>query len=139
MAENKTRPTKANVEAYLATIGDETRRSDCKTLIRVMKKATGKAPRMWGSIVGFGEYHYRGASGREGQWFLTGFASRKADLTMYILDGAKKYPKLLARIGKYRVGKGCLYVKKLADIDTTVLEQMVTASVRYMRSQYECS
>ena len=139
MAENKTRPTKASVEAFLAAIGDESRRKDCDTLIRLMKKATGKPPRMWGSIVGFGEFHYRSDSGREGDWFLTGFASRKADLTMYIMDVATKYPKLMSKIGKCRTGKGCLYVKKLADIDTAVLEQMVTASLRHVRDKYECS
>ena len=139
MAENKTRLTKTSVDGFLAKIGDETRRKDCETLVRLMKKVTGKPPRMWGSIVGFGQYNYRYESGREGNWFLTGFASRKADLTMYIMDGAEKYPKLLAKLGKCRCGKSCLYVKKLSDIDATVLEQMVTASVRYMRGQYECS
>lgn len=139
MAENKTKATKASVAGYLAKIGDETRRRDCETLIRLMKKATKQEPVMWGSMVGFGKYHYRYESGREGDMFMLGFASRKTDLTMYIMDGPESQPKLMAKLGKFRTGKSCLYVKKLADIDTAVLEQLITTSVRAMREKYDCS
>lgn len=139
MAGNKTKPTMASVAGFLAKISDEARRKDCETLVRLMKKATKQDPVMWGSIVGFGKYHYRGASGREGDWFVTGFASRKADLTMYIIDGPASHPKLMAKLGKYRIGKSCLYVKKLADIDMAILEQLITGSVRAMREKHDCS
>ena len=139
MAENKTRATKASVAGFLAKIGDETRRRDCETLIRLMKKATKQDPVMWGSMVGFGRYHYRYESGREGDMFIIGFASRKTDLTMYIMCGLESQPKLMAKLGKYRTGKSCLYVKKLADIDMAVLERLITASIRAMREKYDCS
>ena len=139
MAGNKTKATKAGVEGFIAKIGDETRRNDCETLIRLLKKATKQDPVMWGSMVGFGNYHYRYESGREGDMFIVGFASRKSDLTIYIMNGLESQPKLMAKLGKYRTGKSCLYVKKLADIDTAVLEQLITGSVRAMREKYDCS
>ena len=128
MAENKTKPTGASVAGYLAAIEDETRRKDCKALSALMTKATKQKPKMWGpGIVGFGSYHYKYASGHEGDSCLTGFASRKSDITVYL----GKFPgrdQMLAKLGKHKVGGGCLYIKKLGDVDLKVLEKMIVAS-----------
>lgn len=131
MTELKTKPTAANVETYVGAIADPNRRADCWTLIELMSRATGSEPRMWGSsIVGFGSYHYRYASGHEGDACLTGFASRKSDLTLYITPGFERYQHLLARLGKHRVAKSCLYLKRLADVDLDVLGELIEQSVR---------
>jgi len=133
MAELKTRRTRASASAFVSAIGDEDVRRDCRTLVRMMKKATKAPPRMWGgSIVGFGSYHYRYASGREGDWFLTGFSPRKRELTLYIMAGFERHPELLRRLGKYKTGKSCLYVKRLADVDLRVLRELVEESVEHM-------
>ncbi len=137
MSDLKTRPTDASVDAYLEQIADEARREDCRTLVRIMKKVTGAKPRMWGtSIVGFGSYHYKYASGREGDWPLTGFSSRQRDLTLYIMAGFSRYEELMAKLGKHKTGKSCLYVKRLSDIDLEVLERLVTASVKRTREAH---
>jgi hypothetical protein len=137
MSDLKTRPTDASVAEFLAAIPDEGRREDCRALAQLMERATGAPATMWGSgIVGFGHYHYRYASGREGDWFLTGFASRKSDLTLYINAGFDAYEPLLARLGRHKTGRACLYIKRLADVDLAALEELVTASVRYMRATY---
>ncbi len=137
MSEPKTRPTDASVDDYLDEIEDETRRQDCRTLVRIMKKVTGAKPRMWGpSIVGFGTYHYKYASGREGDWPLTGFSSRKRELTLYIMAGYTRDEELMAKLGKHKTGKSCLYVKRLADVDLKVLERLVTASVEHLKKTY---
>lgn len=134
MAELKTKRTNASVTAFLKRVRDDTRRKDCLTVVRIMKQATRAQPRMWGSsIVGFGRYHYKYASGRQGDWFLTGFAPRKQDLTLYIMAGAGRYQTLLAKLGKYKTGRSCLYIKRLADVNLTVLRQLVSASVRRMQ------
>lgn len=126
--ENKTRQTEASVEEYLANIGDETRRADCAALVKLMSGVTRKPPKMWGSsIVGFGTYHYRYASGREGDMCLVGFSSRKADLTVYVITAGQQA--LLKKLGKHKVSKACLYIKRLADVDAKVLRQLVAASV----------
>jgi hypothetical protein len=136
MAELKTRKTKASVAAFLAKIADEGRRKDCKTLVRIMKKATGAKPEMWGpSVVGFGSYHYKYESGREGDWFLAGFSPRKQDLTLYIMSGFSAYGGLLAKLGKHKNGKACLYLKRLADVDLAVLEELVSRSVEYLKTR----
>ncbi|MCB0148089.1 MAG: DUF1801 domain-containing protein, partial [Caldilineaceae bacterium] len=107
----------------------------CRTLIAIMQEATGAAPRMWGeSIVGFGHYHYKYASGREGDWFLTGFAPRKQNLTLYIMAGFDNYEALLSKLGKHSTGKSCLYVKRLADVDMPVLTELVVESVAHMKA-----
>jgi hypothetical protein len=137
MAELKTKQTEASVEAFLDAIEDETRRNDCLAVAKIMKRATRAEPRMWGlSIVGFGEYHYRYESGREGDWFLAGFSPRKRDLTLYIVAGFDRYESLMARLGKHSTGKSCLYIKRLADIDTAVLEELVSESVRHMKQKH---
>jgi len=130
MAELKTKQTELSVDAYVDAIADDVRRQDCRTLIDLMRKATGAEPRMWGTgIVGFGSYHYKYESGHEGDAPLTGFASRKKDLTLYIMPGFDRYEELMARIGKHKAGKGCLYLKRLADVDLAVLAEMVALSV----------
>jgi hypothetical protein len=136
MAELKTRKTKASVAAFLAKIADEGRRKDCKTLVRIKKKATGAKPEMWGpSVVGCGSYHYKYESGREGDWFLAGFSPRKQDLTLYIMSGFSAYGGLLAKLGKHKNGKACLYLKRLADVDLAVLEELVSRSVEYLKTR----
>ena len=137
MAELKTQRTGASVDAFLNAAVDDTRRQDCSTLLRIMKQTTGTEPEMWGSsIVGFGSYHYTYASGPEGEWFLAGFARRKQDLTVYIVAGFDRYEALLAKLGKYKTGKSCLYIRRLADVDLTVLKELIGASVTYMKQAY---
>lgn len=130
MAELKTKATKANVSAFLDTIADEDARRDCRTLVRMMQKATKAEPKMWGSaIVGFGDHHYKYDSGREGDWFKTGFSPRKNALTLYGL-GVQSQPALMSKLGKFKTGKGCLYVKKLSDVDLGVLEKLIKKSAK---------
>jgi Domain of unknown function (DU1801) len=137
MGENKTKATESSVADYLAAIEDEGRRKDCAALCELMAKATKQPPKMWGtSIVGFGSYHYRYESGREGDSCLVGFASRKGDISVYGLAGSPEREKLLSMLGKYKTGKGCLYIRKLSDIDLKVLGQLVASSVaEKMRTQ----
>jgi hypothetical protein len=133
MAKLKTQKTNASVTAFLKSVADDDRRKDCQTLVRIMKRAVGAEPKMWGSsIVGFGHYHYKYASGREGDWFLTGFSPRKQDLTLYIMAGFDRYDALMAKLGKHKTGKSCLYLKRLADVDVAVLEELISASVKHM-------
>ena len=133
----KTRKTDASVDDWLANLDDESRRKDCATVLRLMKKVTKLPPKLWGSsIVGFGERTYRSAaSGREVDWLLIGFASRKQDLTLYLMDGPDKYPKQLAKLGKYKTGKGCLYLKSLHDADLGALEELLALSFKSMKKQ----
>jgi hypothetical protein len=137
MAENKTKPTEASVASYLAAIEDEARRNDCEALAKLMTKATQEQPTMWGtSIVGFGSYHYKYASGREGDSCLTGFASRKGDISIYLMASFPGNEELLAKLGKHKMGKGCLYVRKLSDVDLNVLEQLVVGAVAEQKHRY---
>jgi len=130
MAENKTKPTEASVESYLSAIEDEGRRKDCETLARLMTKATKQQPKMWGtSIVGFGSYHYKYESGREGDACLVGFSSRKGDISIYLMASFPGREELLSNLGKHKMGKGCLYVRKLSDVDLEILEQLIVGSV----------
>lgn len=131
MAELKTKVNDQPVTAFLDSVADEDRRQDCYTILEIMKKATRAEPKMWGdSIVGFGSYHYTYASGREGDWLLTGFSPRKQNLTLYIMSGFSDFEELLSRLGKHKTGKGCLYIKKLTDVDLAVLEELIDRSVR---------
>jgi Domain of unknown function (DU1801) len=130
MAELKTKATKANVSAFLDTLADENARRDCRTLVRMMQKATKAEPKMWGSsIVGFGDHHYKYDSGREGDWFKTGFSPRKNALTLYGL-GVQSQPALMSKLGKFKTGKGCLYIKQLSDVDLGVLERLIEKSAK---------
>jgi hypothetical protein len=132
-AKLKTQKTNASVTAFLKSVADDDRRKDCQTLVRIMKRAVGAEPKMWGSsIVGFGHYHYKYASGREGDWFLAGFSPRKQDLTLYIMAGFDRYDALMGKLGKHKTGKSCLYLKRLADVDVAVLEELISASVKHM-------
>ena len=135
MAEAKTRATDASVEAFLARVPNVERRKDCQTVLGLMRAVTKCEPRMWGtSIVGFGTYIYKYESGREGEWPVTGFSPRKTNLTLYIMPGVELYPEILARLGKYKTGKSCLYIKKLDDVKLPVLKELLTNSVKTMSS-----
>ena len=126
----KTRKTDASVEAFLAGVGDEGKRADSREIVALMRRVTGEPPKLWGtSIVGFGSYHYVYASGQEGDWPLTGFSPRKQALTLYIMSGFYGEEPLLKKLGKYKTGKACLYVKKLEDIDLGVLRKLIEKSV----------
>ena len=136
MAELKTKPSKANVEKFLNSIKDEKKKADSFKILELMEKVTKDEPVMWGpSIVGFGKYHYKYESGREGDWFLTGFSPRKQNLTLYIMSGFKKYGELMKKLGKYKTGSSCLYINKLEDIDSKVLKSLISESVKYMKNK----
>lgn len=136
MAELKTKKNIASVEAFLNNVENEKRKSDSFVVLELMKKITNAEPSMWGpSIIGFGSYHYKYASGIENDWFLTGFSPRKQSLTLYIMNGFKRYDEILSRLGKYKTGKSCLYMNKIEDIDIGVLEELIEASVNYLQSK----
>ncbi|HXY30505.1 MAG TPA: DUF1801 domain-containing protein [Gemmatimonadaceae bacterium] len=129
MAENKTRATQASVDGYFGAIENDARRQDCEALARLMARATKEKPRMWGpSIVGFGSYHYKYESGREGDTCLVGFSSRKGDISIYGLNAAPNHAELIGKLGKHKASKGCLYVRTLSDIDLKVLEKLIAAA-----------
>ena len=137
MAELKTQKNDASVEDYLNSVEDERKRSDSFRILELMRKVTGEEPSMWGSsIVGFGGYRYEYASGREGEWFLVGFAPRKRNLTLYIMAGFDEYDALLARLGKYKTGKSCLYINKLDDVDLETLRELIARSVAQIRATH---
>jgi len=134
MAENKTKPTERSVKAFIEAIEDPGRREDCKSISELMEKLAGAKPKMWGeSIVGFGKYRYAYASGREGEWFLTGFSPRKQYLTLYIMGYLEFYSNILENLGKHKHGKGCLYIKRLEDIDMEVLKSLILTSIERAR------
>ena len=133
-AELKTKVNEASVEEFLNAVTDEQTRTDCYEILKMMKQVTKEEPKMWGaSIVGFGSYHYKGASGREGDWFLTGFSPRKQNLTLYLMHGFDAHADLLKKLGKHKTSMGCLYIKKLDDVDKKVLKELVTESVKRMK------
>jgi hypothetical protein len=136
MADNKTKPTTISVAAFIDAIADPTRRADAKALVKVMQSAAKEKPRMWGpSIIGFGSYHYKYESGREGDMPLIGFSPRKAATVLYNVTASDDSETLLARLGKHTSGKGCLYIKKLADVDPQVLQTMIVKSVAAVRAR----
>jgi hypothetical protein len=137
MADNKTKPTEVSVAAFIDALPDETKRADAKALVKLMQSATGEKPKMWGpSIIGFGSYHYRYESGREGDTPLIGFSPRKPATVLYGVTGSSDSEALLAKLGKHTTGKGCLYIKKLADVDPKVLEALVVKSVAATRARH---
>lgn len=137
MAGLKTRPGDASVDAFLDSVDNENRREDARRVVAMMQRVTQEPPRMWGDrIVGFGSYHYRYASGREGDWPLVALSPGKRNLTLYIMPGFDDYQPLLARLGKHRTGKSCLYLNKLQGIDMRALEDLVRQSVADMRRRY---
>jgi hypothetical protein len=131
MPEQKTKPTSADVNEFLDRVADPERRADARTLVKLMRDATGCPPRMWGpSMIGFGSYHYVYDSGHEGDIFLTGFSPRKNALVLYLMGGFdERFMELLKRLGKAKTGKACLYIKKLADVDLTVLQELIEKSL----------
>ncbi|MGA3105141.1 MAG: DUF1801 domain-containing protein [Terriglobales bacterium] len=136
MADNKTKPTSLSVAAFIAAIPDPTRRTDAKALVKVMQSASGEKPKMWGSsIIGFGSSHYKYESGREGDMPLIGFSPRKAANVLYGVIGPEGCKALLPKLGKHTTGKGCLYIKKLADVDQTILDTMVAKSLAATRAR----
>jgi hypothetical protein len=136
MAEPKTKATKASVAAFLAAIADEQRRKDCKAVAKLMQEATGEKPVLWGAnIVGFGAYRYEYASGGTGDWPVVAFSPRKNDLTLYLMAGFERHADLMAKLGRHRTGKSCLYLKRLADADPAVLKELVGRSVAAMEKK----
>ena len=137
MAENKTKPTDASVEDYIASRANEQQRSDCLELMALLKKVTQQPPKMWGpSIVGYGSYRYTYESGRTGEAPLAGFAIRGRELVVYLVTEGDKQKSLLSKLGQHKIGKTCLYFKQLADLDKSVLEQLVIGSVTEVRRRY---
>ena len=129
MAELKTRKTGASVAAFLSKVADPAMREDSKTLVALMKAATGARPRMWGPcIVGFGDWHYKSVSGREGDWFVMGFSPRKTGLTLYLMGGLRKLAPLLGKLGRHKTSAGCLYIKRLEDVDPAVLRRVLRSA-----------
>lgn len=137
MAANKTQKTTVDPQTFLDGVENEKRREDAGEVMALMAEVTGEKPVMWGpSIIGFGNYHYRYETGREGDWFLTGFSPRKDSLSLYIMSGFRRYDELMQKLGKFKTGKACLYVRKLEDVDRDVLRQLIEESVAYMRENY---
>jgi len=129
MAEAKTKPTQASVEAFVAQV-EEPRRADCEAIIALLREASGAEPVMWGpGIIGFGKYHYRYATGHEGDAPLLAFSPRKANLTLYLTIAYERYPDLLAKLGKHKTGRACLYFKRLSDLDLAVLKELFAISI----------
>jgi hypothetical protein len=137
MSEQKTKPTAASVQEFLEAVPDEKKRADAFAVCKLMTEVTGQEPVLWGpSIVGFGRYHYVYASGHSGDAPLTGFSPRKTALTLYIMGGFDNYDELMAKLGKYTMGKACLYLKRLSDVDQKVLRDLIAGSYRHMQSLY---
>lgn len=138
MAELKTKQTNASVTAFIGAIDDKQQRSDAKKLSAIMRDATGSRAKMWGdAIVGFGSYHYIYASGQEGDWPIVAYSPRKQNMSIYIMAGFSGCDKLMAKLGKHKTGRSCLYIKRLEDVDETVLRKLIDKSVKFMRSKYE--
>jgi hypothetical protein len=140
MAEAKTKPTNHSVEEFLNKIPEPERRADCFAVAKMLEEITGEKPKMWGpSIVGFGSYHYKYASGREGDWPMTGFSPRKKDLTLYLMMGFEKHGELMEKLGKHSSSKSCLYIKRLSDVHVPTLKKLIKVSLKdlkdYTKSQ----
>jgi len=132
--ELKTKVNDASVEGFLNSVSDESTRADCFEILKLMEQVTKEPAKMWGaSIVGFGSYHYKGAGGREGDWMLTGFSPRKQNLTLFLMGGFEQYQDLLQKLGKYKTSVGCLYIKKLDDVDMSVLKELIAENVKRMK------
>jgi hypothetical protein len=137
MAELKTKPRRASVRKFLESVADEKRRTDSFEVLEIMQQITGEEPKMWGpSIVGFGTYHYKYASGREGDWMVTGFSPRKQALTLYIMAGFSRYDDLMATLGKFKTGKSCLYINRLEDVHLPTLKRLIRESVKHIKRAY---
>jgi hypothetical protein len=135
-AEVKTKVNDASVTDFLNAVTDEQKRKDSFAILKLMEKVSKEKGKMWGpSIVGFGSYHYKGASGREGDWMLIGFSPRKQNITLYIMPGFERYPALMSKLGKHSTGKSCLYIKRLSDVDVDVLKELMVESLKVMKKQ----
>jgi len=138
MSDSKSSANEARVVAFLDTVENATRREDARAVCALMKQITGEVPTMYGtSMIGFGSYHYKYASGREGDWFLTGLSPRKQNLVVYIMPGFSEYDDLMSKLGKHKTGKSCLYLNRLTDIDMDVLSKLIKRSVCYMKEKYK--
>lgn len=134
---NKTVETEASVEDYLSQISPEQKQEDCRKISDMMRRLTGHPPKMWGpSMVGFGSYHYKYESGREGDFLRTGFAARAQNISIYIMPGYQDFDDELSRLGKHKIGKSCLYIKRLSDVDEAVLEEMIAKGLRLLAETY---
>ncbi len=137
MSKNKTVKNDGSVEGFIHNVENDQRRNDTLNMLKVMQEITGSTPKMWGNaVVGFDTYHYKYESGREGDFFITGFSPRKQALTIYIIAGFERFDELMQKLGKYKTGKSCLYVKKLSDVDMEILRELIAESVNYMRAKY---
>jgi len=140
MAELKTKKNNASVAAFLNDVRDKSKRADCKVIAKMMREVTGKRAKMWGtSIVGFDSYDYTYGSGRSGSWHICGFSPRAQNIAIYIMPGFDKFGKMMDKLGKFKTGKSCLYIKKLDDVNHKVLSNLIAASVREMRRRYKSS
>jgi len=138
VAEYKTKPTNLSVTSFINSIQDEKKRRDVRKVAAMMREATGSRAKMWGSnIVGYGQYHYKYDSGREGDFMITGFSPRKQALTLYVIPGFGHFESLMNKLGKYKTGRSCLYIKRLSDVDEKVLKRLIASSVKHMRKNYE--
>lgn len=134
---NKTQPTANSIAEFISSIEDERRRDECRQLIDLMRRESGEEPVVWGpAIIGFGQYHYRYESGREGDFMRVGFSPRKQNLSIYIIPGFEPYQRLLQRLGKHKLGKSCLYIKRLEDVDLSVLTELIRDSLNDMKQRY---
>jgi hypothetical protein len=135
--ELKTKATETGVAAFIGAVADEKQRADAHKIVEMMERLSGHPPKMWGpSIVGFGSYHYKYASGHEGDMARIGFSPRKANIVLYITDGFANYAELMTKLGKHKLGKSCLYIKRLSDVDEVVLEQLCAESLKWMDEKY---
>ncbi|MEQ9405768.1 MAG: DUF1801 domain-containing protein [Cyclobacteriaceae bacterium] len=138
MAELKTIPNDGDVDAFIDAVEPEWKRDDSRELLKLIGKITGEKPKMWGpSIIGYGDYHYKYASGREGDWFLSGFSPRKQSMTVYLMGGYDDAEELLEKLGKHKTSVGCLYFKKLEDIDLKILEELIIHSIEKLKVRYK--
>ncbi len=138
MAQNKTQPTNSSVTEFLNAVDNEQKRKDAFEVLEMISSITGEKPVIWGpSLIGFGKYHYKYESGREGDFFIAGFSPRKTALSIYIMSGMSKFPYLMSQLGKFKTGKSCLYIKKLNDIDRSVLKKLISESVNWMKKNYD--
>ena len=140
-ANNKTKPDGLKVSDYIAQIENEDRRADCSNIIAMMKEISGWEPRIWGAklssgIVGFGEYHYKYASGREGDSLRLGFSNRAQNISIYIMPGYQDFDDELSRLGKHKLGKACLYIKRLSDVDEEVLKEIIAKGLKILEEKY---
>jgi Domain of unknown function (DU1801) len=136
-AELKTKPTIISVSTFIDAVADEKQRADAHKIAATMERLSGHKPKMWGpSIIGFGSYHYKYDSGREGDMCRIGFSPRKGNTVLYLVDGFEGHAALLEKLGKHKTGKSCLYIKRLSDVDESVLEQLVVKSLTYMAQKY---